>query len=84
MKDRPVLVIRVSAPNDGNGNPRHLYLAMDKVYGDCIGVFEEGYRGYPEELKGGGKTEGVTIVVTLSEYKSWVQFGRDKGCYYDA
>lgn len=69
-------VIRLSASNDCNGNPRRVYVAM--VGGYFIGAWDEGYDGYrsvPAFLLDKAKY-CLTFSVTVDEYTrqlSWAE-----------
>ena len=61
-------VIRLSAPNDRDGNPRRVYVAM--VGGCFVGAWDEGYDGYraiPSFLADKAKY-CLTFSVTVDEY----------------
>lgn len=82
LEDIATVTIHMRGPNDPNGNPRRLFMALPKKMGDVVAIFEEGYGGYPEALKGAGKTQGPDISISATEYNKWKRFGRQNGLYY--
>jgi hypothetical protein len=71
--------VRLAAPNDSNGNPRRLFLAMKG--GEPVGVFDEGYEGkaaIPDQKMRDG-WQGITIAVPASEYREWLKTYRALG-----
>jgi hypothetical protein len=39
-------MVRYDAGNDVNGNPRRAYVRYESPFGQIMGVWKEGYRGY--------------------------------------
>jgi len=69
-----MIILRLAAPNDGNGNPRRVFVAFD---GSVVGAWDEGYLGsdaIPEALR--GSYGGITIEVTPREYRRYLAFAR--------
>ncbi len=83
---RPVSKIRfyqrVRANNDPSGNPQRLYVEYnltDDPSGDPVNVWDEGYRGCPESLR--GLPELPSVSVAKSEYHAWVREAKGRGVY---
>ena len=69
------MVFMFVAPNDSNGNPRHVYAVFegDKV----VGSWDAGYNGYnavPDDLRDLAR-RAATIYVPVSEYRRIVKLG---------
>lgn len=65
-----MVIIRLNAGNDKNGNPRRLYVHLDDS-GSIVKVYDEGYRGWgavPEELQRAA-SRATTFMTTPSEYR---------------
>lgn len=71
------LVIRLDAGHDRNGNPRRVFVALDK-HGDIIGACDEGYVSDAEARKRWPKAVfGPTFATTPAEYRELVKRERD-------
>ena len=78
------VVLHLKAKSDSNGNPRRLYLAIDPdmQIQSVSHVIDEGYNGSKELsylFPWGYKT--VVIEIPVSEYNSWVRFGKEMGIF---
>ena len=61
-----VTVVHLKAPNDTNGNPRRLFVLLDR--GDIIGVVNEGYEGEGvlDMIYGKGLRERIAMRIPVS------------------
>lgn len=64
--------------NDNNGNPRRLF-AVYGGNGDLMKVYEEGYRGKPEELR--GLCDLPEINIPIKEYNEIKRNAKDQEIY---
>lgn len=79
---KPKLFLHICAPNTPNGNPNRCYVAIDIVYGDVVGAWDEGYQGtdaIPDEWKGAGfygTSSPLRINVTATEKRRLFNEGK--------
>ena len=64
------MVLHLCAENDVNGNPRRLFATVHETGSYFDKVWDEGYEGKPEELRG---QDALKINITTKEYKSILQ-----------
>lgn len=82
MAHHPIFFLHLAAPNTPNGNPNRVYVAIDVVFGDVVGAWDEGYRGtdaIPDSFKGAGfygTSSPLRISVSSSEAKGFLKEGR--------
>jgi hypothetical protein len=76
---RKVLAIKLDAGNDTNGNPRRVFVIIDRKSGNMIDAIDEGYGGrqslldvYPNAI------EGPTYVTTPRQYHSTIRWARNE------
>ncbi len=74
------IILHLKARNDINGNPRRLYLPLDKL-GNIVNVIDEGYRGESVLPYGSDGRTIISINVSVSEYKKWIKWAKDRDCY---
>lgn len=77
-----IVAMKLSAPNDTNGNPRRLYIVNeinDSGYAERLDVIDEGYAGraaltnkYPDAV-----LLQQEITVAAAEYKKWIKVGEN-------
>ena len=68
-----LLMQRLIAPNDRNGNPRRLFVIYDADYGEIQAVFDEGYQGLgavPQDIRS-VSVELPSIPVSVSTYREF-------------
>lgn len=65
-----MLVQRLKAKNDINGNPRRIWVNYDDE-GAFIDVIDEGYGGMPAKLRGLPQLPEMNI--TITEYNDWLK-----------
>ncbi len=82
MSIHPIFILQLAAPHTPNGNPNRVYVAIDIVFGDIIGAWDEGYSGtaaIPDSFKGAGfygTSSPLRINVRASEAKDFLREGR--------
>ena len=63
-----MIVIRLNAGNDRNGNPRRVFVVFDSD-GDIVDAIDEGYEGDDALRKLGYPTSYSTFKTTPAEYR---------------
>lgn len=89
-KGQPVIALHLKAPNDGNGNPRRLYVLLHgsgKYVGQVAAVCEEGYAGwYPHgkmvEAFKCTAAQGPAVKISATEYREWKREAKAGGYYH--
>jgi hypothetical protein len=66
----------LTAPNDRNDNPRRLYLMTEKP-GE-VRIFDEGYLGEPEEVRGSDVTWFPSANITATTYQVLVKQAEER------
>ena len=67
---KPFQIVKLSAPNDKNGNPRRLFAVLQE--GLIRALLDEGFSGedcMPKELQ--GYWRGTTFTISAKEYNDW-------------
>ena len=70
-----MIYIKVSAPNDRNGNPRRCFVVIDQE-GRLVEVIDEGYVGVSAVTKRWPNIkQSIQVNVTVNEYKKFIKVG---------
>lgn len=79
-KQAATFVVYLGAPNDGNGNPRRVYVVYDDQ-GLPLAALDEGYAGRSILRNSGYDNVPVSdrIDVTASEYRFWMSWKKERG-----
>jgi hypothetical protein len=64
-----IIVQRLMAKNDVNGNPRRIYVAYDVETGAIVDSRDEGYRGRPEIGIGMSRVDIPDVTCSPMEYR---------------
>ncbi len=74
-----MVIIKLNAGNDKNGNPRRLFIGM-KPQG-VVFIADDGYSGFPTKLAKGAYTL-MDIDTTPAEYKRLIAFAKSRGIFH--